>query len=364
MLHLKQQGWTCCEKRPNAGGPEVYQAAAGSPKQWWIKPAKPTVSVWYLLALATAESHGKDVPHFKNQSTYRQILGLEEAQVRRRRRSADNGFAIGLVQDASVLPAPKPRRSNPKRSARPGRGAAIPAITSDAADELDSDGRDVVSDEDADPEESSANAEPSASSSGSSSNSGSSGKSSSDSSSSSSGGSASAAEDEDSDAERRPGHGHATQLLATSFFWKGCRFTRSKADGEHIGWECTCRDPKHREGEGIAAACRRSLRFARHGGEEVVLRKLKWWLLQSYDYDTRREHVAECPWVPLLGVDYLPRTEDLDSDNLRCSIESSAAGAKAKVKPKPTPKAAKAKGKSKAKAKSGASSASAVHVPV
>ncbi|CAE7288205.1 unnamed protein product, partial [Symbiodinium sp. KB8] len=227
MLHLKQQGWTCCEKRPNAGG---------------------------------------------------RFLDLK-----------------------------KHRRSNPKRSARPGRGAAIPAITSDAADELDSDGRDVVSDEDADPEESSANAEPSASSSGSSSNSGSSGKSSSDSSSSSSGGSASAAEDEDSDAERRPGHGHATQLLATSFFWKGCRFTRSKADGEHIGWECTCRDPKHREGEGIAAACRRSLRFARHGGEEVVLRKLKWWLLQSYDYDTRREHVAECPWVPLLGVDYLPR---------------------------------------------------------
>ena len=99
----------------------------------------------------------------------------------------------------------------------------------------------------------------------------------------------------------------------------------------------------------------------------MVLRKLKWWLLQSYDYDTRREHVAECPWVPLLGLDYLPRAEDLDSDNLRYSIESSAAvGPKAKAKAKPNPKTCKAtaKGKSKAKAKSGASSASAAHVPM
>ena len=124
-----------------------------------------------------------------------------------------------------------------------------------------------------------------------------------------------------------------------------------KSGGKHVGWEATCRDPKHRED----TACRRSLRFARHGGRENVLRKLKWWLLESYDYDTRKDHVTACPWVPLLGEDYLPSTAELERRNLRYDAGDVAAAevplpkakSKAKAKVKAAPKAAKSKPKAR-----------------
>ena len=376
MLYLRQKGWACAQKVSRHTDPEPYKPAPDSVKMWWIKASTQSLNAFYLLALATAGSHGKDVPHFKNQSVYKQILGLEEEATRARGRRSSSQFAFVSVQDPAILPLPKPKARRAKAKQRPARGAGDRAGDRRALQD-DECRPDPAEDGDGDAEEGSAdsllNAMMSAdedvpsqsSSSSSNSSSSSSSSSASSSSSSSSGGSAGSsdeggdpADDDGAAGARRIGHAHATALLSTTFFWKGCRFTMLKVGQQHVGWECTCRDPRHRD---VGNACRRSLRFTRHGGQDMVLRKLKWWLLQSYDYDTRADHVTTCPWVPLLGVDYLPSRDELESQRLGYDVEQeppAAPKAAASRKAKAKPALAKAKNKAKAKAKAKAEPAS------
>ena len=412
MLHLRKAGWDCCEKSKRSSEPEPYQALPDARKIWWIRQGQDTVNMWYLLALATAESHGLEVPHFKTQSTYKQILGLESEKLAKAKgRKAASQFVFGAIDDASVAVAPKPRAKGAKprnRRAPKSRSQAVDGAVDDGAlvggsadpDEVDDDDGiarlfDLLdageADDDADTDDRRAvddalqQLESSSSVQGPLANASSrsavaldavssegvraanppdspnsspisslhpseacmSASSSSSSSSSSSDSSEEVAGDEERDAAMpRRGHSHATGLLATTFFWKGCRFTMLKVENEHVGWECTCKDPKHRD---VDNACRRSLRFSRHGGPDKVLRKLKWWLLQSYDYDTRKAHVSQCPWVPILGEDYLPSSEELEALSLRYVPGGDGEGAvnaapKAKAKP-----AAKSKSAAKAK---------------
>ena len=99
-------------------------------------------------------------------------------------------------------------------------------------------------------------------------------------------------------------------LLESTSFWKTCRFTVVKDKGLEVGLEVTCRDPRHHQ-KGLPA-CRRTLRFAKHGGPAQVQRLLKWWLLQSRDYGNREAHVLHCPKAP----DELPTSEQLEAEQL------------------------------------------------
>ena len=76
-------------------------------------------------------------------------------------------------------------------------------------------------------------------------------------------------------------------LLDSTFFWRDCKFTAIKDSSHNVaGYEATCKCVGH------GKTCRRT---SAHGGSDMVLLKLKWWLLQASQHATRNEHVKNCP---------------------------------------------------------------------
>ena len=68
-------------------------------------------------------------------------------------------------------------------------------------------------------------------------------------------------------------------------------------DGVVVGMEASCRHQDH-QNDKPKLHCKRTLRFARHGGREETQRKLMWWLLQAGQYLNRKDHVNQCPYMP------------------------------------------------------------------
>ena len=62
--------------------------------------------------------------------------------------------------------------------------------------------------------------------------------------------------------------------LDTTIPWHTLKFTETKTAGVVTGMEATCYHEDHRDED---QRCSRSLKFAAHGGPEMVERKLKWW---------------------------------------------------------------------------------------
>ena len=84
------------------------------------------------------------------------------------------------------------------------------------------------------------------------------------------------------------------------------RFTPLKTDQEQVGWEVHCKMP-HTE-DVRAKECRLSLRFSKHGGPEMLERKLKWWCLQAGSHGSRKGHHD----LPVPHDKDLPSIEELN----------------------------------------------------
>ena len=313
----------------------------------------------YLLALTLADEHRLAVPHGRTNAQYSRILsGLEalplalrqEAPARHFRPLRDGDDWL----DAEVAPRP-PKRARRRRAAQadsgPGNQAAVEAGHPDdgggvflpdeagfaAVDlmqhdrdrdgdddgvddaefqalsmeeqiqvllaEIDSDNGGVLSDAAVEPDSAGSSSSNGSSSSSSSSSTGESSSSSSSSSSASSssqevrpaaGVAVAVAKAKAKARAKQPPRAGVGVLLPSTMFWRGCRITekRSGAGQPAHGLEASCRHPEH-EGE----KCRRTLKFDRHGGRDLTLKKLKWWLLQASLYRTKDEHVRVCPYT-------------------------------------------------------------------
>jgi hypothetical protein len=78
-------------------------------------------------------------------------------------------------------------------------------------------------------------------------------------------------------------------LLASTFFLcKGYfRFSRTNDDdGEQNGWEVECKIAEHTDN----SKCRKRLAFAKHGGQLMVERKLRFWCLNVLMAEDRLAH--------------------------------------------------------------------------
>ena len=314
---------------------------------------------YYLLALSLAADHGQPVPHGQPQAVYINLLrGLQEVHEHLPLPRASAGFRAisdgGDWLDALPQERPKKRPRKVKQAAVKAPGSEAPPIR-DAVDapgvgvieadqesvvsndtdavlhcleefENDADDEDALQDVDVDEDGAAPVAEPTHvaaaapappsagagvgfSSDSSSSDSSSSYESSSSSSSSSSSGSSDSSARAGPKAKAKaaiagkarakakakadPAPGATRSgggvLLDSTFFWRECKFTAIKDKGVSVGYEATCRNPAH------GKFCRRTLKFAPHGGSERVLLKLKWWLLQASEYDSREAHVRDCP---------------------------------------------------------------------
>ena len=56
-------------------------------------------------------------------------------------------------------------------------------------------------------------------------------------------------------------------------YWKGFLFTKKQASEAHVGWQVTCYK--------YGSKCRRTRNFVHAGNPEVVIRRLKCWLLEG-----------------------------------------------------------------------------------
>ena len=371
LLHLEEQGWSCMIHQRGSSKPQPYKV--GDAKVWWVREQEETLPFHYLLAVATAEvSPRGDVPHLRTDSFYKVFLGLQDAAEVVQRRPPRALFDFCEGQDAAPVQdvPPKPRKAK-MRQPRQRRAMPAPVLdavpegcepeheglelenvsgASDVSEETIADvGHVLASGSPASPADAARSpdgaecdhdAVGAAPASGPESSSSSS--SSSDSSDSSASSSSAVESSEHEGAAERAGH--STARLGATFFWKSCRFTMLKHEGNHIGWEANCRHPDHRTG--ASSFCRRSLRFQRHGGEETVLRKLKWWLLQAPNYSSKAEHVNRCPWSPA----DLPAMAELDGAELvYAAAGDPAAEGMAKAAPKGKAKAGKAAAKRRAR---------------
>ena len=115
--------------------------------------------------------------------------------------------------------------------------------------------------------------------------------------------SADPAGDDDGD---RPGHGNRGQIPgATTCYWHGFKVTRTFNDLlQPEGFEMTCYHRHHKCKRG----CRRTRMFRKHGSEEVVFRKLKWWALQCMECEDQIRHQR----APSPSLPDLPTHEQLD----------------------------------------------------
>ena len=358
LLFLQNQGWDFSVRskgdKPRCPAPYRFRQE-DSPKVCWLHHTQKSLCHEYLVALATAAEHLKDVPHFETKAFYASLLfGGEEGnqssrKSSKRKRAGRNaeGFEFQVMYNPSVPDQVQSARAAPKRKAPGARGrnprgrgrksqsrgpeAADPPAEVQDTQEADDDS--VMNFEDVSissdcfgdmhvggsADSGSGSVPASGSSSGSSSSS-----SSSDSSSSSESDPAAAGADAlpaapespealvPEPAPRAPGGLHSRVLADTSFFWKGSRFTFVKANGVNVGLttQCNCQAHKNEKPK----QCARSLRFARHEGPETTERRLKWWLLQAAAYPNRSDHVNLCPYKPSAAP--LPTLAELDARSM------------------------------------------------
>ena len=355
LLFLQNQGWEfsvrCKGDKPRCPAPYRF-STEDSPKVCWLHHTQKSLCHEYLVALATAAEHLKEVPYFQTKAFYASLLfGGEEGhqssrKSSKRKRAGRNaeGFAFQEMYNASMPDQVQSAQAAPKRKAAAARGgkqrgrgrksqsrgpeAADPPAEVQDTEEADDDP--VVNFEDVSissdsfgdmqVDESAESGRGSERASGSSSGSGS-GSSSSDSSSSSESDRAAAVADAlpaapeapvPAPAPRAPGGSHSRVLADTTFFWKGSRFTIVKANGIDVGLSTQCNCQAHKNEK--PKTCTRSLRFGRHEGPETTERRLKWWLLQAAAYPNRSDHVNLCPYKP--SAEPLPTLAELDARSM------------------------------------------------
>ena len=259
---------------------------AGEKKHFWLHHRAVHFHKLYYVALLMAEDNRikLPVPHLARQKDYYKLIyGTDPTSKRCRGKFDFDG--LGTKRRKRVVPA----------------GKKTDAPVSDESNHA-----------------SEAEAEPSSSESDRSSSSKSSSASSSSNSSSDSSGSG--------NSSNSGKHTSAKRVVATSKpeaslilpgqIWKGSKWTLHLSDaGEHIGYTVECPLRTHKGG----LKCHRRRNFAKHGGEAIVVRMLKWWVCQGCrdDVDTRSQHMFEvkdsaAPDLPTL--DWLEEQE-LPDDN-------------------------------------------------
>ena len=98
----------------------------------------------------------------------------------------------------------------------------------------------------------------------------------------------------------------SSHILESGTLWLGgFRFSQklSKAR-DHVGWQVSCLHKCHKDDS--RPNCRRTRNFKHaEGGEELCIRKLKWWCLRCFDEDvgTRDQHCDKHGGVGLIGPD-------------------------------------------------------------
>ena len=104
------------------------------------------------------------------------------------------------------------------------------------------------------------------------------------------------------------------RISNTTFFWHGFKFCQIRAGlfKEVVtGYEAKCYAGEHNQ---CKPACCRRMQFSQHGGEDMTLRKLKWWCvmpLQTSEGGStcRLDHKDHKPW---LKAPVVPGTDELD----------------------------------------------------
>ena len=303
MTKLASRGFVGQQKDRSAG-PEcdyVHNDPAAA-KVWWVTRSTKRLSRWYLLCLLTADSHGQPVKHLQPTAYYTCLLqGLPYSSAAVRSRGV---FAFlpegaeGDHLDAKAHRSKSKRRRLSQALASCGEGEEEEAEQSD--DSEGSEVREATPSRRGEPgagsdAASAASSEPAAS-----------GVSSSSSSSS----------DDESDAEERaPGDAREGPRAASAgsapcreraeehtHHWKGFKFTPVYKDVVHRGWEATCYNPHH------AKQCRRTLTFRSPADAEVVVRRLRFWCLQSRTCANKQSHQT-LPYMPAV----LPEWDELEA---------------------------------------------------
>ena len=107
-------------------------------------------------------------------------------------------------------------------------------------------------------------------------------------------------------------------------FWHGFKFVKLFSRGQQHGWEATCYFPGHKHQK---YPCRKTMTFAKNGGQAMVERKLQYWCLSAPHFDDRDGHVFCGEYL-----DHLVPSAD--------ELEELAAGAEAERAQPPKPKVA------------------------
>lgn len=295
--------------------PKPQDYVAGDRKIWWVKPKQKTIFRNYLLCLLFPEAHGKSVPHFKTERFYTSLWTGED-YVKKGRRSATANFDFQVLGEGGEGVAVKSNRK---------------ALRGGGKQKIDDPVVGLRISEDGDGHDDSSDVEASASGSGSS-RSGSSSSSSTSSSSSNRhtdndivgvGRAGSSGSESDIEAPPPPqlppslfaiGRQHAggasassggqREFSETTTYWRDFKITVTKTRGQPSGYEATCYITSHNAFQ----KCTRTRAWRSHGGQNDVLRKLKWWCLQGHSTFSREAHFA----IPDPDIAQVPTSDELD----------------------------------------------------
>lgn len=119
-LMLEEEGWTQLEWKGRVI-PAVY--CVGDEKRWYTRAGAKTIHQTYLVALATAPTHGRPVEHLQPSGYYTALL---EGKEYKRQESAARQKKIRLCLDINTF---EPEAKRPRRERR--RRAPIEAIEDD-----------------------------------------------------------------------------------------------------------------------------------------------------------------------------------------------------------------------------------------
>lgn len=322
---LVLDGWECRVKdkdrarrslAPGQPG-QMEDYVVGGLKVWWFRSSDTQFQPSYFVALLLAHVHGQPVKHLKTAAYYEALIDGRQPRASRRR-GIEFDFEASTHPDAQPkvkrrrLARPAARRRQIAREVVPpdvviagvgsepeGMGAECDGSSSGASGSSEENGS-SVSENNQQAELASgvaqsahAGARDQSSSSSASSSSSSSSNSTSSGHSSRPSPAAAAASRDDVIEEVRP-HSSGT-LRDTTSFWFGFKFTQvfDRATGDHNGFEVTCYMDHHKNrGRSGNLRCRKTMRFARNGGEALVERKLKLWCLCADEFDNGATHVA------------------------------------------------------------------------
>ncbi len=280
----------------------------GSEKLWWLKPGQERIDRLYLVALLTANEHGREVKHFAPAGYYQALVDGIDYEPQSSRRRAEFDFQAAQAQlDTDDGGPVRPPRQQPVRQQRQHRAApapdarssssrsrcrvgASPSTAPSSCCEGDCTGNDATSSSSSD----AAEVDSDGSSSGSSNSSSSSATPSPDPVPGRAGEAAAAPAARPVAAEAEASHAapaaaHSRALLDTTVKWKGFRLTGVFRGGQPVGYEVSC--PLHKTGPGGARCCR-SRAFSRHGGVDVTERLLKSWCVRGWHCSSTEEHKA------------------------------------------------------------------------